>query len=140
MIADVILLYMNVFVSSQRVDSPVVQSLLRQLQSLRVPYRCSPRNPLDGRDPRWTKWYDDGLPAAIDWADVFVIAVDTGWGCSSWMGQESHLATTSQLPMYYWNPDAAKLREGGMREYLKEALPHEPADAVRLLQDRHAAS
>ena len=78
----VILLYMNVFVSSQRVDSPVVQSLLRQLQSLRVPYRCSPRNPLDGRDPRWTKWYDDGLPAAIDWADVFVIAVDTGWGLS----------------------------------------------------------
>lgn len=128
---------MNVFVSSQRVDLPLVQSFLRQLQLAGVAVECSPRNPLDGTDCRWNGWYKDGLSTAIEWADVFVVAVDYAWDSSTWMSEEAHAATIAGLPMYYWNPEAIQLRDGGMRAYLKVELPKEPADAVRLLHERH---
>jgi hypothetical protein len=122
---------MNVFVSSQRIDSPNAQRLLRRLTAAGLAVDHSPRNPLDADDPRWRDWYRNGLPAAITATDCFLIVVDGGWDCSTWMGEEAHLAEISDLPMYFWNPEHIHVK--GMLRYLKRQLPDDSADAVRQL-------
>ncbi len=125
---------MNVFVSTQRIDSPNARSLLRRIAAAGLAVDHSPRNPLDGDDPRWRNWYKTGLPAAIAAADCFLIVIDGGWDSSTWMGEEAHVAEMSALPMYFWNPD--RLHVKGMLRYLKRQLPDNSADAVRQLLAR----
>lgn len=122
---------MNVFVSSQRIDSVNAQRLLERLMAAELPVVHSPRNPIDGDDPRWRGWYQDGLPKAIAAADCFLVVVDAGWDSSTWMGEEAHMAEKSGLPIYFWNPERVHVK--GMLRYLQRQLPDDPTDAVRKL-------
>jgi hypothetical protein len=74
---------MNIFVSSQSVDAPQAASLIEGLRRARVSIEHSPRNPMDGDDPRWRDWYELGLPAAVERCELFVAVIDRGWDCSS---------------------------------------------------------
>jgi len=64
----------------------------------------SPKNPLDGEDSRWNKWYASGLSTLLARCDRFVVVLDQGWDSSTWIGQEASLAFEQNLETFYWNP------------------------------------
>jgi hypothetical protein len=126
---------MIVFVSSQSVDAANARTLIQHLMASGLAVDHSPRNPLDGDDPRWHDWFKKGLPAAVAAADCFVIVIDGGWDSSTWMGEEAHIASVSGLPMYYWNPAGIQVKAKGMLPYLKRKLSDDLADAVQCLAE-----
>jgi hypothetical protein len=126
----------NVFVSSQSVDGARAASLIDGLRRAHVRVNHSPRNPLDGQDPRWEDWYQAGLPAAVGRCNVFVAVIDRGWDSSTWMGCEAEMATKAGLPLLYWNPDRVRVTAPGMVPYLREQLPDTLNDALALLLRR----
>ena len=93
---------------------------------------------MDGDDPRWRDWYTVGLPAAVGRCDLFVIVVDRGWDCSSWMASEADMALKRGLPLLYWNPDRIVVKARGMIPYLREEVPSALDDALGLLLERGA--
>ena len=129
---------MNIFVSSQSVDSAHVASLIDGLRQAHVTIEHSPRNPIDADDPRWRGWYEVGLPAAVERSDVFVAVIDRGWDSSTWMACEAEMATKKGLPVLYWNPDGVKVTAQGMVPYLREELPPAIDEAVEQLLRRGA--
>ena len=80
---------MRIFVSSQVVDRWPARDLIAALRQAGVEVEHSPRNPLDGEDPRWKDWYSSTLGAVIDRCDAFVIIVEPGWDSSTWMAIEA---------------------------------------------------
>ena len=92
---------MNILVSSQSVDAAQAASLIAGLRRAHVDANHSPRNPMDGDDPRWRDWYDAGLPAAVGRSDLFVIVIDRGWNSSSWMASEADTASSRGRPFVY---------------------------------------
>jgi TIR domain len=119
---------MRVFVSCQAVDRKPAGDLIRELRMAGIEVEHSPRNPLDGNDPRWEGWYQAGLAAAIGGCDVFVIVVDDGWDSSTWMAIEADAALAvpqggSPLRLFFWNPEATTVKAAGMVRYLKHELP-----------------
>src|SRR6266446_3060976 len=108
---------MRVFVSSQVVDRWPARDLIAALRQARVEVEHSPRNPLDGEDPRWTNWYSEKLGAAVDSCDVFVVVLEPGWDSSTWMAieAEAELATgrRSEQKAFVWNPDGITVKAAG---------------------------
>ena len=129
---------MNVFVSSQSVDAAQASSLIDGLLRAHVEIEHSPRNPLDGDDPRWENWYEVGLPAALARCILFVAVIDRGWDSSSWMAHEAEVATKRGLPVLYWNPEGLSVAARGMLPYLREEVPPALNDAIDLLLRRGA--
>ena len=124
---------MNIFVSSQSVDGARAASLIERLRLAKVTIEHSPRNPIDGDDPRWRGWYEVGLPAAVERCKLFVAVIDPGWESSTWMACEAEVATKKGRPLCYWNPDGVKVAAGGMVPYLREELPPSINEAVEQL-------
>ena len=124
---------MRIFVSSQSVDSPDSKAFIQELIAAGHAVEHSPSNPMDGKDPRWSTWYAEGLEQAIASAELFVVVVDGGWDSSTWMAEEARTATVAGLPMYFWNPGEITVSAAGMVGYLQRALPRDVTAAARAL-------
>ena len=127
---------MNVFdvfaVRRRSTDSSLIDGLLRA----HVEIEHSPRNPLDGDDPRWENWYEVGLPAALARCILFVAVIDRGWDSSSWMAHEAEVATKRSLPVLYWNPEGLSVAAPGMLPYLRREEFRRPSTRYDLLLRR----
>jgi hypothetical protein len=126
----------GVFLSSQAIDRCPARTLIDALRTSGVRVECSPRNPLDGEDSRWTDWYSTGLPNAIRGVDVVVLVLDEGWDSATWMAEEARLAFAflGAEAVLFWNPNLVSVRAAGMLPYLKTRLPDEISDAVARLR------
>ena len=81
-------------------------------------------------------WYESGLAAALDGADVFICVVSPAWDSSTWMAEEAEQALrryrSGQLKQYFsYKSQGVLVRPGGMTRYLINALPDKVSDAVR---------
>jgi hypothetical protein len=128
----------TIFVSSQRIDGPPANQLVAALLATGVTVIGSPSNPLDSHDPRWSNWYEAGLPEAVRRCSAFVIVVDRGWDSSTWMSIEAEEALKCSiggrpLPMLFWNPMSLEVKARGMTPYLKRRLPNAVSQAVSQL-------
>src|SRR3954469_18990841 len=108
---------MRVFVSSQGVDRWPARELITALRQASVEVEHSPRNPLDGEDPRWSDWYGSALRGAVDRCDAFVIVVEPGWDSSTWMAVEAEAGLTpgrkTEQNAFFWNPDGIAVNAAG---------------------------
>ena len=123
----------RIFVSSQLVDHEPAAALIRELKSLSCAVFHSPRNPLDGEDPRWSDWYASGLSTSLARCDRFVVVLDQGWDSSTWMAQEASLAVEQNLETFYWNPLQVVVTAGGVKMYLVNERPRDLKVAAGLL-------
>ena len=130
---------MRVFVSSQVVDRWPARALIAALRQAGVEVEHSPRNPLDGEDPRWKNWYSETLGAVVDGCDAFVIVLEPGWDSSAWMAIEAETGLTpgrkTERKAFVWNPDGVTVKAAGMTGYLRAELPRELEAAVARLRE-----
>ena len=120
----------NVFVSSERIDEPCCQALIQALQNAGFVVSHSPRNPLDGGDPRWKDWYVKNLDIELNKAQVVIMVITKGWDCSTWMATEAQRAKElyekKKIEKYfYWNPYRIETNAAGMQAFHLEELPAE---------------
>jgi hypothetical protein len=120
---------MRIFVSSENVDRPPANALIARLRQEGWYVDHSPRNPAEGQDSRWPNWYREGLPAALDQTDIFIIALNHVWDSSSWMAEEAFcaMAQPNRQPVphvFYWNPSGVEVTVQGVKPYLRERLPN----------------
>ena len=135
---------MRCFVSSENIDQSPAKELIQRLKEEGGIVDHSPRNPSEGKDPRWTDWYKSGLPTALDTSDVFIIVLNHVWDSSSWMSEEAHLAMESPTRrhvdhVFYWNPLDINVTARGMLGYLRIELPHDLESLVAELRRVSAA-
>jgi hypothetical protein len=122
---------MRVFVSSQAVDRPPASLLIARLRAKGWRVEHSPSNPLNHDDPRWSAWYEHGLPSALACVELFIAVVDEAWDSSTWMATEADTARrTNGVGCCSWNPNGIQRMALGMREYLCKPLPPDLEAAV----------
>jgi hypothetical protein len=129
---------MRVFVSSENVERSPARLLLERLRQEGWAVDHSPRNPAEGKDPRWMNWYERGCREALQHADVFIAVVTKTWE-STWMAQESWLAMQEPgqryVPRcYYWNPEGIAVHAQGLTPYLRERLPDDLEAVIAALR------
>ena len=100
----------------------------------------SPRNPSDGEDDRWRNWYDKSCREEMEQAEIFITVISSGWDCSTWMGIEGHEALKLMeagkiRKMYFYNPEHIEVKAEGMVPYMKEELPDNLDEVVRILKE-----
>ena len=127
----------TIFVSAYNVDKPPASDLIAALQAKGVSVENSPSNPADKSDPKWKKWYDEGLMATLENCDTFVAVITDVWD-STWMAIECQTAmnlySASQLTNYhYWNPQNVSVTAAGLVPYLNSELPLEMDKAIEVL-------
>lgn len=128
-----------IFTSSCRIDAPPAASLVDRLREESFCVVHSPRNPSDGEDARWRNWYKEGCRDQIGQADIFIAVISREWLGSTWMAQEAHEALKSMEAgklqrMYFWNPEQIEVSASGMSQYLRDRLPDDLDESVRLLK------
>jgi len=130
----------TLFVSCQCIDAEPAQIFIEQLRLNGFTVEHSPRNPADGVDERWNDWYERSLAETISRSLAFIIILDRGWDCSTWMAIEADEANGGPdrrppMPMFFYNPMAIKVSKQaiGMHRYLKEELPTDAKTAADLL-------
>jgi hypothetical protein len=129
---------MNIFVSSQNIDEPHTDALIKGLQASGFKVNHSPRNPIHGYDFRWANWYETGLQVSLATTNIFIIAVDVGWDSSTWMAIEADLAfrllgNGNIEQLYYYNPLHIRVKAKGALPYLNKQLPDSLNDTIGLL-------
>ena len=103
----------------------------------------SPYSPQSGiYDKRWVNWYSDGLPKAMDRAEIFIAVITPACDGSTWMIQEFEEAYLRFLKMgkpalYFIRFDPAEQQVKYPAEYLLSSirLSSIPQEAVRTLMD-----
>ena len=133
----------TIFVSSYNVDKPPASSLIAALRNSGVVVENSPSNPADKSDPKWKKWYDEGLMATLMNCDTFVAVITDVWD-STWMVSECQTAlnlhnVSMMKKYYYWNPQRISVTAAGLVPYLKSELPMEMDKAVDILIQSNTA-
>lgn len=127
-----------IFVSCESVDSKFAKSLIEGLRSNGINVYHSPRNPLDGEDLRWHSWYEKGLIEEISQVEILIVVITYSWDSSTWMGIESDEASRrlKNENIYFWNPENHKVTSRGMIGYLKNELPKELDEVVKVLKSK----
>ncbi|BDI30161.1 hypothetical protein CCAX7_22120 [Capsulimonas corticalis] len=139
----------TIFVSSERVNEEHVALLIHRLRSEDFHVMHSPRNPLDGKDPRWADWYNwDDLDASrleieIGQADMFIVGVTAGWDSSTWMMMELSAAVKRREcgelhELLYYTPIMDTPTIPMARRYLTDRLPDDVDAALEAVQSRFA--
>jgi hypothetical protein len=88
----------------------------------------SPYSPHSGfYDKRWGKWYDEGLPKAINQADIFIAVITLSCDSSTWMMQEYQEAylnsvKNGKLKLYYIRFDPIEQQVKYPEEYLHNSI------------------
>jgi hypothetical protein len=128
-----------IFISSCRIDAPPATFLVDRLREESFTVMHSPRNPSDGEDARWRNWYKKGFRDVIERASIFISVITHEWNCSTWMAHEAHealelIGARKIQGLYFWNPDRIEVRASGMSLYLKERLPDDLNELVRVLK------
>jgi hypothetical protein len=129
----------TIFVSSCRVDASYTAALVARLRDEAFSIRHSPRNLSDGEDARWRGWYESGCREEMQQASIFVTVISYAWDCSTWMQIEGYEALTlmeeSKIrKMFFWNPELIQIDAARMPPFLKERLPHDLDELVRVLK------
>ena len=101
----------------------------------------SPSSPHSGiNDERWASWYKDGLPRAIDRAEIFVAVITPACDGSTWMLQEfetaySQFVKTGKPALYFMRSASAEHKVKYPNYYLSNSihLPSVPIEAVEFL-------
>ncbi len=101
----------------------------------------SPDSPQSGiYDGRWTNWYEDGLPKAIDRAEIFIAVITPACDGSTWMLQEfeeaySSFVETGKPALYFIRFDSDDQQVKYPEEYLSSSihLSSIPEEAVQTL-------
>lgn len=129
---------MDIFVSSQNIDEPHTNTLIKELRAYGFQVNHSPRNPIHGYDFRWANWYEKGLQDSLATANVFIISVDAGWDSSTWMAMEADLALRllgngNIKQLYYYNPLHIRVKSKWAVPDLNKQLPDSLNDTIGLL-------
>ena len=88
----------------------------------------SPYSPHSGfHDERWEKWYDEGLPKAINQADIFIAVITSSCDGSTWMMIEFQEAYFKKLKtgspqLYYIRFDPIERQVKYPEEYLNNSI------------------
>lgn len=130
----------RVFVSSCRIDAPNAATLIGRLRAEDFFIMHSPRNPSDGRDERWRTWYDKGCRDEMEKAEIFITVISYAWDCSTWMASEGYealklMAAGNLRKMYYYNPEHIEVKAKGMIPFMKERLPDNLDEVIRVLKE-----
>ncbi|MBA2646541.1 MAG: toll/interleukin-1 receptor domain-containing protein [Pyrinomonadaceae bacterium] len=129
-----------IFISSCRIDAPPAASLVNRLREESFYVIHSPRNPSDGGDARRRNWYEKRCRDEMEQANIFIAVISQEWNCSTWMAHEAHealelIGAGKIQGLYFWNPDRVEVRAPGMSPYLKERLPDDLNELVRVLSE-----
>jgi hypothetical protein len=101
----------------------------------------SPFSPHSGiLDERWNNWYEEGLPDAINRADIFIAVITPSCAGSTWMQQEyqeaySSFQKTAKPALYFIRFDLAEHRINYQKYYLSSSvhLSSIPEEAIQTL-------
>jgi len=101
----------------------------------------SPHSPQSGiTDERWSNWYREGLPKAINLADIFIAVITPSCDGSTWMQQEyqeaySSFLKTAKPSLYFIRFDSAEHQVKYQEYYLSSSvhLSSIPEEAIQTL-------
>ena len=93
-------------------------------------------------DERWNKWYEEGLPKAINRAEIFIAVITPSCDGSTWMLQEyqeaySSFVKTGKPELYFIRFDSTDRQVKYPEYYLKDSvqLSSIPKEALHILQN-----
>src|SRR5688572_17363574 len=126
----------QVFVSSCDIREPRASSLVERLRQAGFNVSHSPHSPLD---ERWQGWYESGCRDELEKANIFLAVVDPAWESSTWMAHEADealrlLEAGKIRKMYFWNPEQVGVGAAGMTPYMRERLPDNIEELIRVLR------
>jgi len=102
----------------------------------------SPYSPHTGiYDERWNKWYEEGLPKAINEAEILIAVITPSCDGSTWMLQEyqeaySSFVKTGKPELYFIRFDPIEQQVNDLEYYLQNSmhLPYIPEEALHILR------
>ncbi|MCU0238595.1 MAG: toll/interleukin-1 receptor domain-containing protein [Pyrinomonadaceae bacterium] len=120
---------MNIFISSENIDSQLTQSLLSRLKEEKIEVFHSPKKPNGD-------WYNIGFNKKIEKVGLFIAVISKYWDSSTWMQHEIHYASLflKSNKLYFWNPENNQVKALGMIGYLKNELPLNLDELVQVLK------
>jgi TIR domain len=135
----------TVFVSSCRIDSAYDVALVERLRKESFRVLHSPRNRPGRKDERWREWYAKGCREEMERASIFIAVISPAWDCSTWMAHEVNEALKlmhagKMQKVFSWNPERIKVKTSGMLRYVKQHLPEDLDELVRVLSEDQDAS